>query len=281
MLTIGEYSISVHITHRLSLDGGAMFGAVPKTLWERRIEADEKNRIPMVTRLLLLRSKDRFVVVDTGCGGKWTEKQNEIFAFEAHHEQEVHQLLADATDVVLTHFHFDHAGGVSYVDAAGVLQLSFPEAKHYVQSEHWSYAKQPLSRESASFIEENIAPLTQANLTLTEDLQEILPGVRVHKFTGHTKGYQAVTVSDGKTTLAYPSDLIPTAHHVPVVWLMGYDICAERTVAEKQAFLEKAVAEDWLVVFSHDKDTAAGRIGVDSKGRFELREVVQIPSFSP
>ena len=281
MLTIGEYSVSVLVSHQFALDGGAMFGAVPKTLWQKKIAADDRNRIPLVTRILVLRSAERLVVVDVGCGGKWNEKERDIFAIRPLLSRPLHEVLNGVTDVVLTHFHFDHSGGVSYLDDAGNVRLSFPDATHYVQSEHWQYAVQPLIREKASFIEANIAPLRDARLSLTEDGQEILPGVSVHKFHGHTRGYQAVRVTDGTSTVAFPSDLVPTAHHVPVVWLMGYDICAERTVSEKQSFLQHAADENWLLVFAHDKDTEAGRVGLQDSGKFELIRSEQVPAYAP
>lgn len=280
MRKIGEYSVSVVETHRFRLDGGAMFGAVPKALWQKAIPSDERNRIQLVTRLLLLRSPERFVVVDLGCGRKWSEKEADIFAFEPLHQRPLHELIAGVTDVVMTHFHFDHAGGVSYIDQSGELQLSFPQASHYVQASHWDYARRPNPREKASYINSNISPLERAKLVLTEDDQEILSGIRVLKFEGHTHGYQGVVVSDGKNTAAFPSDLIPTAHHVPVVWVMGYDLCAETTVREKQAFLRRAADEQWLLVFAHDADTQAGRVRIGSRGKFELDGTVPLESYA-
>ena len=279
MLTIGPYQVNVLVSDYIRLDGGAMFGAVPKVLWERKIKADERNRIPMLCRLLLLKSADRFAVVDLGCGNKWNEKERDIYAIESKLSVPIHQALPGITDVILTHLHFDHCGGVSYRDESEALHLSFPDATHHLQEFHWEYSRNPVIRERASFFPANLEPLKNAELNLLKDGDEVLPGVKVYEFGGHTNSMQGVVVSDGKTTLAFPADLIPTAHHIHIPYVMGYDLWAERSCEEKEMFLEKAVSEDWVVVFEHDVDTAAGRIGKDNSGKYHLSSTVEIDEY--
>lgn len=276
MLQIAGYEVSEIVTEHFRLDGGAMFGVVPKTLWNKLIPADEKNRITLACRLLVLRGHGRVILIDTGCGRKWDDKGKEMYAIEHLHQKHLHELVPDVTDLVLTHLHFDHGGGVSWRDNAGALQLSFPNARVFLQEGHWKHANNPGLRERASYLKDNLEPLKKAKLTFTNSGDEILPQIKVFSVSGHTKCLQWVLIGDGKDALAYVADLIPTSHHVPVPYVMGYDLCAETSMDEKAKFLEQAAKEQWLVVFEHDVDTPAARIQKDDKGRFTVGEKVRI-----
>lgn len=277
-MKIGPYYISELVTHHLALDGGAMFGAVPKALWQKVIAADERNRIPMLTRLLVLESQDAKILIDLGCGDKFSEKVADIYDINRQTDTALHQVISDITHVIITHLHFDHVGGVSYLDSSAELQLSFPKAEHIVSAAHWQYAARPNIREKASFFKQNLEPLAQAKLRKVSNGEEVLPNIRVWESFGHTKGMLWLEIFDENKTLAYAADVVPTAHHLPLPYIMGYDMCAETMVAEKEAFLQRAADPNWIVVFEHDRDTAAARIEL-VEGRARVVETVKLPKY--
>ncbi|HWA84397.1 MAG TPA: MBL fold metallo-hydrolase, partial [Fimbriimonadaceae bacterium] len=270
-LQAGRYRVSVHNHGFFRLDGGAMFGSVPKALWAREAPPDEENRILLATRSLVIEDGERKIMIDVGCGDKWSEKNRKIFCIEG----EVYEPVPGVTDVLLTHLHFDHAGGVSRI-VDGVLTPCYSEAQHYVSSANYENAQSPNVRERASYLAENVDILSQVKLTLTEDGQEIWPGITVHRSDGHTTGLQWVKISDGGMTLVYPADLCPTSKHLPIPFVMGYDMCAERAMEEKRAFFEQVVEGGWIVVFEHDPAISAGRVSFDERGRPVLAEVVDL-----
>ena len=256
-----------------------MFGSVPKTLWQRKISADSENRIALVARIGILENDSRRVLIDMGCGQKYDEKHRTIYQLRHSSSKRLDQLIMSVTDVIITHLHFDHVGGVSYREKDGMLKLSYPSARHIIQSENWRVAQNPGPRERATYLTENIEPLKSAKLELVEDGAEVVPGVRVYRSDGHTRGLQWVKIGEGERAVVFPSELMPTAHHVSVPWVMGYDLAAEVTMNDKAGLAEAAVCDTNLIVFGHDADTAAGRLGVDERGRYYVRERVELPKF--
>jgi glyoxylase-like metal-dependent hydrolase (beta-lactamase superfamily II) len=275
-MVFGLFKVSLHNHGFFRLDGGAMFGTVPKTLWSREIVADAENRICMATRSLVVEAGGRTLMVDTGNGKKLTDKLRAIFDIRNDPDPASGLDPGRVTDLVLTHLHFDHAGGVSRFGPAGPpdLELCYPEAKVYVQEANFKNAKAPNAREKPSYLKENVLVLENAGLRLTSGSEEILPGIWVHRSDGHTRGLQWVEVRAGAETIVFPSDLIPTSHHIPLAYTMGYDICAEALLAEKEDLLRRAVAGNWIVVFVHDPDIPAARVKIDAQGRFAIAEVV-------
>jgi len=268
---IGRYTVSVHNHGFFRLDGGAMFGSVPKALWAREAPPDAENRILLATRSLVIEDGEHNILVDLGCGDKWSEKTRAIFRIgeippQYPNTPTPQNPLPGVTDVILTHLHFDHAGGVSRLGPSG-LEPCYPYARHYVSKQNLDTAKHANLRERASYLAENVDILEQVDLVLTEDGQELFPGLTVHLSHGHTRGLQWIKLTDGATTVAYPADLIPTSKHLPVPYVMGYDMCAERSMEEKARFLDEAVAGGWIVVFEHDPDLAAARLAFDERGR--------------
>jgi glyoxylase-like metal-dependent hydrolase (beta-lactamase superfamily II) len=261
-MQIGRYRITLHNHGFFRLDGGAMFGSVPKTLWARDAPPDDENRILLATRSLVIDDANRRLLVDVGCGDKWNEKSRQIFCIAS----DPYQPVPGVTDVLLTHLHFDHAGGVSCF-LEGQPTPNYPRAKHFVSQINFENARNPHRRERASYLPENVDVLKQVDLVLTQNGQEIWPGISVHQCDGHTRGLQWVKVADTETTLAFPTDLIPSSKHLPVPYVMGYDMCAEVAMAEKESFLQQAVDGNWIVVFEHDPAVAAGRISFDEQGR--------------
>lgn len=261
MPRIGPYTLhSIHAGY-FALDGGAMFGIVPKPLWERHIRADDRNRIPLSTRCLLLESSDRLVLVDNGIGDKEDAKFAEIYALD-YSRAELHRSLGEAgfsaedvTDVILTHLHFDHCGGTTQRRGER-LELTFPNARHYVQRAHWNWAMEPNERERASFLPQNLLPLGESGqLYLVDGEQEILPGISVLTVDGHTEAQQLVKVTGEEGSLVFVADLLPTTAHVRPVWVMAYDIRPLVSIAEKKEFLRRAAAERWTLFFEHDPVT--------------------------
>jgi glyoxylase-like metal-dependent hydrolase (beta-lactamase superfamily II) len=259
----------------LALDGGAMFGVVPKPLWERVAPADPANRIRMGMRPLLVRG-DRTLLIDAGCGDKMDAKLADIYGFDRTRHLE--HSLADAgvsvddIDVVLaSHLHFDHAGGFTARGSDGVVRPRFPRAQYIVRAGEWADATHPHERNRASYFDENFVPLREAGvLTLLDEDAEVAPGIRVRRTGGHTTHHQIVTIESGGKTAVFMADLIPTVAHVPLPWIMGYDLYPMETLAFKRAFLREAVEREYLVFFEHDPVVSVGYL-TEKNGRITVR----------
>jgi glyoxylase-like metal-dependent hydrolase (beta-lactamase superfamily II) len=271
-MIIGQYELHAIETGRFALDGGAMFGVVPKTLWEKTNPPDEKNRIAMAARALLLKGNGRNVLIDVGNGSKFNEKLSMIYKidtsqFDLLASLKRHGLTPrDITDVILTHLHFDHAGGATYLHG-GEPALTFPQARHYVQREHWEAANTPTDRDRASFFTDDFVPLHQHGvLEFTEGEGEVVPGVSVRLVHGHTAALQCPVITDGNTTLFYCADLVPTSSHVSLPWIMAYDLRPLVTLEEKRRILNQAVDEQWTLFFEHDAVNEAATLTRTDKG---------------
>ena len=277
---IGRYEIHPVETGEFALDGGAMFGVVPKSLWEKLHPPDERNRITMAARALLLVGDGRNVLIDTGNGSKFGEKLRSIYRIETGGPSLSSSLARynlrpdDITDVILTHLHFDHAGG-STVRIGETVVPAFPNARYYVQRAQYEAALHPTERDRASFLPEDFRVLGEEGLLeFTEGEGEVLPGIQVKVFHGHTSALQAPCISDGRTTLLFCSDLIPLAAHVSLPWIMAYDLRPLVTLEEKRRTLEAAAEEGWLLFFEHDPVQVSARVGRGEKG-FVLENVLR------
>jgi len=270
-------------TGRFALDGGAMFGVVPWTLWHKLIAPDARNRIPMAMRALLIAEGDRLVLVDVGVGHKYTPKFADIYAID-HSQYTLEGELArwgfspeDVTDVVLTHLHFDHAGGSTKRLPDGRVVPTFPRARYYVQRSHWEWAHAPNPRERASFFPENYDPLAEAGqLVLVEGEEELLPGVRLRVVNGHTEGQQLVQVRYKNRWILYGADLFPTSAHLPLPYVMAYDVRPLVTFAEREQYLPWLVAEEVIVFYEHDAQVECSTVRQTEEGRYERGETFRL-----
>jgi methylmalonyl-CoA epimerase len=263
--TLGDLELISLSDGFLRLDGGAMFGVVPKPLWETRAPADSRNRIKLAMRPLVVRGA-RTMIIDAGLGDKQNEKFCDIYGVER--ARNLDHALADAgltpedIDIVLaTHLHFDHAGGFTKRDASGRVRPRFPRAQYVVRRGEWEDATHPHERNRASYLPDNYVPLADAGvLQLVDDDQTIMPGVKVRRTGGHTLHHQMAVIESGGKTAAFVADLIPTTAHLGEAWIMGFDLYPMETLAVKKAFLNEAREREILVFFEHDPSTAAGYI---------------------
>lgn len=269
------YEISLFNFGFFRLDGGAMFGSVPKNLWSKKIEADEENCIKLATRSLILKSKDRLIVTDVGLGFKWNDKLTEIFAINSVPESEYPFRCSDVTDVIITHLHFDHAGGISKFDKAGKLVPTYPNATIHIQKANIENAKKPSLKEKASYLEENYNILDQCQVNIVDGEAQILPNIFVHQINGHTIGQQLIEVIGENKSIVYPTDLIPTSRHLPIPFHMGYDAYASTVLEEKTELLKTAFEREDIIVFEHDPDLPAATITKDNKGHYTVKDVVE------
>ena len=282
--TFGNFELFTIETGDFTLDGGAMFGVVPKSLWSRRIQPDEQNQIPMTMRCLLIKSKQtgKVYLIDNGAGTKFNEKMESIYQLDYSTKNLLGSLKfhgfnpEDVTDVIFTHLHFDHCGGTTYYDDAHNLKETFPKAKYHVHKEQWASATNPNAREIASFFPENIQPIANSGrLNLVENGQEFEPGLSFVRANGHTTAQMLPKLDTDKQTLVFAADLIPTRHHLPLPYVMGYDMRAEQTLIEKQEFLDRAIAENWLLFLEHDYDQEVIRVGIE-KGKYAVSEFLTL-----
>jgi glyoxylase-like metal-dependent hydrolase (beta-lactamase superfamily II) len=276
-LTVGRLKIHAIQAGGQRLDGGAMFGVVPKPLWERRIQADERNRIPLGMRCLLIEHERGLALIDNGAGNKENAKFHEIYGVE-NAGAGGRTLLEDGLraagvrpdDITLmidTHLHFDHAGGNTWRDEGGEVRPTFPNARYVVQRGEYEWARRTNERTAASYFPHNFEPVVAAGqFDFVTGETEIWPGIRLVPTPGHTPHHQSVLIeSDGARAL-YPADLMPTSSHVPLPWIMGYDVEPLRTLESKRTILRRATEEDWLVIFEHDAFVSSGRVVLDGKG---------------
>ena len=284
-LQIGPYKVKAVPTGLFGLDGGAMFGTVPKVLWEKSNPADEQNRIAMEARALLLDGgPGRRVMIDCGIGGDFIKKYGEKLGAKF---QEIYNVegggvetnlkamglsLEDIDHVILTHLHFDHAGGAT-TERDGKLVPTFPKAKYYVQKGNYETASAPNLRERASYYAANFQPLVEAGVLTFLDgpTEDVLPGISVDISNGHTHAHQMVKVTDGQTTLVYCGDLIPTSSHVRLPWVMGYDLQPLVLIEEKRKLLTPAARGKWYLFFEHDPYMDAAQVE-EAKGDFAVKE---------
>ena len=271
-MKLGNYELHAIETGRFGLDGGAMFGVVPKILWERANPPDEKNRILMAARALLIIGNGMKILVDVGNGSKHGEKLKAIYNFDTTRFDLLSSLKkynvtpADITHVILTHLHFDHAGG-STINENGKVKPTFPNARYYVQREHWHTANHPTERDRASFFQDDFLPLEHfGQLELLDGEGEIFSGISVRLMHGHTTALQCPVITDGTKTLFYCADLMPTISHVAPPWIMAYDLRPLVTLEEKRRILSKAAEERWILFFEHDPHTEAAYVKSSERG---------------
>jgi len=258
---------------RQRLDGGAMFGVVPKPLWQRRIPADDRNRIPLALRCLLVEHDDGLVLVDTGLGNKEDAKFKDIYGVVNEGKggrtgledalAELGHAPEDVRWVINTHLHFDHAGGNTYREAGGAVRLAFPRATYVVQKGELEFARHTNERTAASYLPPNFEPVT---FTLVSGEADPLPGIRCLPTPGHVPFHQSVLVESAGERVCFVADLVPTAAHLPLPWIMGYDLEPLVTLESKRRMYQRAEAEGWLLFFEHDAAVIAGRLGREGKG---------------
>jgi len=255
------------------LDGGAMFGIVPKVLWQRRAPADDRNRITLALRCLLIEHDDGLVLIDTGIGNKENEKFIDIYGVD-NAGQGGRTKLEDALGelghgpddirwVINTHLHFDHAGGDNWIDPAGKVGLAFPKARYVVQKGELDFARHTNERTAGSYFAHNFQGVP---FQLIEGEAEILPGIRALPTPGHVPYHQSILIESGGEKACFVADLIPTSAHLPLPWIMGYDLQPLVTLETRRRIYQRAEAEGWLLVFEHDPRVVSGRLAREDKG---------------
>jgi glyoxylase-like metal-dependent hydrolase (beta-lactamase superfamily II) len=279
---LGEFELTICTDGTYLLDGGAMFGVVPKTLWQRRMAADEENRILLGLNTVVVRTGRQTVVIETGIGNKQSARMREI-----HGNQELLPtslaaagVRVEEVDVVInTHLHFDHCGWNTTLEADGSVRPTFPNARYFAHRGEVEHGHLQLERDGVSYRSPNYDPLVESGqMTLLDDERmrsnpTICPGISVELFPGHTDQLLAVHIESGRQHACYASDLIPTSAHLDPPWVMGYDLDPVECIAQRKRFYERAIPEDWLVLFTHDHHTPMARIGLNEKGKPVAREI--------
>lgn len=263
-------------TGNFMLDGGAMFGVVPKALWERTNPADEKNRIKMAARSLLIEDGDRLILIDTGMGNKQSDKFYGHYAIWGDHTLDSSLQKAgfhrdDITDVFFTHLHFDHCGGAIEFNSNGILVPAFKNARFWSHQNHWEWAKKPNPREKASFLPENILPIHESGqlellIGTEKQLKKTALGFDILLMNGHTEKQMLPMIQYQGKTIVFAADLIPTVGHLPIPYVMGYDTRPLLTLEEKASFLDRAVANDFLLFLEHDAENELISLEQTAKG---------------
>ena len=279
-LTLGDFELSIFSDGTYPLDGGAFFGVIPKIMWSRKAAPDERNYVRAGLNSLLIRTEHprtgkQNVLVETGMGNKLSERMVKFYGQPA-------QLLAnlaaggiapeDIDIVINTHLHFDHCGWNTMRDKSGKIVATFTRAKYYAPEGEWQYARKPSERDAISYLPENYDPLVESGqMMLLKGGEEIISGISVKTFPGHTAHMQAVIVESGGRTACYISDLIPTTAHIDITWGMGFDLYPLQTIESKKQYYAKAIAEKWLTVFTHDAKLAWAYVEKDEAGKMVAR----------
>ena len=280
-MKIGKYDLYSVETSEFGLDGGAMFGIIPKPVWEKKVSADELNRVNMVTRSLLLVSDEKKILIDTGNGTKWEEKYKQIYDINTD-QYNIEKSLGkygfsseQITDVICTHMHFDHIGGNTKIESGEVVP-TFPNAKYWISEENWKLANHPSQKDAGSFIEHDWKVLAENQMIEIIDGREpFIEGIETIITHGHTPGLLHPIVSDGSNKLFYGADIFPMVAHIPIPWVMAYDVQPVVTMEEKQKLLQKMEREDWILFFEHDPHIQACTVHKDGK-HYKLNKEIKI-----
>ncbi len=273
-ITIGDIQVTVVSGGRMRLDGGNMFGVVPRVMWERVSPPDEQHRILLDTNCMLVRTPDSLGLIDTGYGGKAAPKIRQRYALEdgtpLTRNLAAHGVSLDEIDwVILTHLHFDHAGGCTYRDADRRLQLTFPRARHFVQRNEWDDAVGDLPELVGSYFADDFKPIADAGLLeLVDGMSQIVRGVTTQLTGGHTRGHQLVMLLSGDESAVLPGDICPTTAHLETFWTMAYDQSLLDVRRVKPGILNDIVAHNRIALFSHDPRTPAARLARDADGQW-------------
>ncbi len=296
-LTLGDFELTVFSDGTYPLDGGAFFGVVPKIMWSRRVEVDDRNYCTAGLNSLLIRTGKQTVLVETGMGNKLSERMVKFYGQPAKLLENLSAagIAPEDIDIVInSHLHFDHCGWNTVRDKNGKIVPTFPRAKYYAPEGEWQYARKPSERDAISYIPDNYDPLVKSGqMTLLKGGEEIVPGISVKIFPGHTAHMMGIVVqSQGEnphfsqnqgemghpgsgqfTTACYISDLIPTTAHIDITWGMGFDLYPLQTVESKKLYYERAIPERWLTVFTHDPKTPWAVVEKDPLGKMVARAV--------
>ena len=280
-MKIGKYDLYSVETSEFGLDGGAMFGIIPKPVWEKKVSADELNRVNMVTRSLLLVSDEKKILIDTGNGTKWEEKYKQIYDINTD-QYNIEKSLGkygfsseQITDVICTHMHFDHIGGNTKIKSGEVVP-TFPNAKYWISEENWKLANHPSQKDAGSFIEHDWKVLAENQMIEIIDGREpFIEGIETFVTHGHTPGLLHPIVSDGSNKLFYGADIFPMVAHIPIPWVMAYDVQPVVTMEEKQKLLQKMEREDWILFFEHDPHIQACTVHKGEK-HYKLNKRIKI-----
>lgn len=270
-MLFGDYRLEIVSDTEFRLDGGAMFGVVPRVLWEKVCPPDELNRIRMQTHCLFIETAGEKILIETGMGEKWTEKQTKIYgvfrekSFAESLFEKTGCRLEDITIVVNTHLHFDHCGGNTKLNESREIVPTFPNARYFVSRKEFEHAENPHERDRASYLRENWEVLRNSGqLELKPSLYEVVSGLTMTEIRGHNGSMQTVEIKSGGETFYSFSDLIPTAAHIPLPWIMGYDLFPLETLENKKKLLPQALKENWLCWFYHDAEKPLCRLAEEN-----------------
>ncbi len=276
-LTLGDFELSVFSDGTYLLDGGAFFGVVPKVMWSRKLPADDKNYVTTGLNSLVIRTGQKTVLVETGMGNKLSPRMAKFFGQPARLLTNLAAggIAPEDIDIVInSHLHFDHCGWNTLRDSNGKFVATFPRAQYYAPEGEWEYSRHPTERDAISFISENYDPLVESGqMKLLHGGEEILPGISVKTFPGHTAHMQAVIVESQGKTACYISDLIPTSAHLDMAWGMGFDLYPLQTIESKKQYYARSVPEKWLTVFTHDPKTPWAYVEKDDLGKMVAKTV--------
>jgi glyoxylase-like metal-dependent hydrolase (beta-lactamase superfamily II) len=273
--TIGDFELTALSDGIYHLDGGAFFGVIPKALWSRKVKVDEKNLVPTGLNSVLVRTGERNILIETGIGNKLPEKMAQIFGQPAKLLENLRSagLSPDNIDIVInSHLHFDHCGW-NTVRENGAIKATFPQAIYYVQQGEWKHAHEN-QRDGVSYFSENYDPLVESGqMKLLRGTQEILPGISVEVFPGHTRDMQAIMIQSKGQTACYISDLIPTSAHLDLNWVMGFDLYPLETIESRKRYYARAVPEKWLTMFTHDPEVPWAYVDRNDAGKIVARSL--------